>query len=108
MLEGRLSHPLTSRAEGLRQFQTTMPLSASAQKELKQSSAASLPGPKRTGNYGKGSKPYFQNLPLTPIDIFSVPHALDCHDPGVREHLVNDSVIPKSNAIGMLSPCQLF
>ncbi len=43
-LEGRLSHPLTSRAEGLRQFQVTMPLSASAQRELKQSSAASLPG----------------------------------------------------------------
>jgi len=49
-LEGRLSHPLTSRAEGLRQFQITMPLSASAQKELKQSSAASSPGPKRTAS----------------------------------------------------------
>jgi hypothetical protein len=49
-LEGRLNHPLTSRAEGLRQFQITMPLSASAQKELKQSSAASSSGPKRTAN----------------------------------------------------------
>jgi hypothetical protein len=49
-LEGRLRHPLTSRAEGLRQFQITMPLSASAQKELRQSSAASFSGPKRTEN----------------------------------------------------------
>lgn len=34
-LEGRLKHPLKSRVEGLLQFQLTMPLSVSAQKELK-------------------------------------------------------------------------
>ena len=36
-LRGRLSNPLTSRTAALKQLQTTMPLSANAQKDLKRS-----------------------------------------------------------------------
>jgi hypothetical protein len=44
-LKGRLSHRLTSRVAALRQLQTTMPLSPSAQAALKQSKSASSGGP---------------------------------------------------------------
>ena len=43
-LKGRLNHPLTSRVEALKQLQITMPLSPSAQRELKRSSNGSLSG----------------------------------------------------------------
>jgi hypothetical protein len=49
-LEGRLSQPLTSREEAVRQLQTTMPITSVAQGVLKQSNAASSNGPKKTGN----------------------------------------------------------
>ena len=49
-LEGRLSQPLVSRAEAVRQLQTTMPIMSVAQAVLKQNSGASSNGPKKTGN----------------------------------------------------------
>ena len=49
-LKGRLNHPLTSRVEALKQLQITMPLSPSAQRELKRSSNGSFNGPKRTAS----------------------------------------------------------
>jgi len=45
-LQGRLNQPPTSRAEALRQLQTMMPLSASAEAELKKSNGDSSSGPK--------------------------------------------------------------
>jgi hypothetical protein len=49
-LEGRLSQPLTSRVEAVRQLQTTMPITSVAQDVLKQSNGVSSNGPKKTGN----------------------------------------------------------
>ena len=49
-LAGRLSQPLTSRVEAVRQLQTTMPITPLAQAVLKQSSDASSNGPKKTVN----------------------------------------------------------
>ena len=49
-LQGRMSQPLTSRVEAVRQLQATMPLSPAAQAVLKQSNAGSSSGPKKTGN----------------------------------------------------------
>jgi len=49
-LEGRLSQPLTSRVEAVRQLQTTMPITPAARAVLKQSNGASSNGPKKTGN----------------------------------------------------------
>jgi hypothetical protein len=49
-LEGRLSHPLTSRVEAVRQLQATMPITPVAQAVLKQSSGGSSSGPKKMGN----------------------------------------------------------
>jgi hypothetical protein len=48
-LEGRLSQPLTSRVEAVRQLQTTMPITSVAQAVLKQSNGVSSNGPKKTG-----------------------------------------------------------
>ena len=45
-LQGRLNQPLTSRAEALRQLQTMMPLSASAETELKKNNDDSFSGQK--------------------------------------------------------------
>ena len=49
-LAGRLSQPLTSRVEAVRQLQTTMPLTRTAENVLKASNAGSSNGPKKTGN----------------------------------------------------------
>jgi hypothetical protein len=49
-LEGRLSQPLTSRVEAVRQLQTMMPITPVARAVLKQSNGASSNGPKKTGN----------------------------------------------------------
>lgn len=49
-LAGRLSQPLTSRVEAVRQLQTTMPLSPTAENVLKASNAGSSNGPEKTGN----------------------------------------------------------
>jgi len=49
-LEGRLSQPLTSRVEAVRQLQTTMPITPVAQGVLKRSNGASSNGPKKTEN----------------------------------------------------------
>ena len=49
-LEGRLSQPLTSRVEAVRQLQTTMPITPLAQAVLKQSSGGSSNGPKKMGS----------------------------------------------------------
>jgi len=49
-LEGRLSQPLTSRVEAVRQLQTTMPITPIAQAVLKQSNGGSSNGRKKTGN----------------------------------------------------------
>jgi hypothetical protein len=49
-LQGRLSHPLTSRVEAVRQLQTTTPITPAAQNVLKQSNGGSSSGPKKTGN----------------------------------------------------------
>ena len=44
----RLNQPRVTRVEALRQLQTMMPLSGSAQRELQQSSPGSLNGQKAT------------------------------------------------------------
>ncbi len=49
-LAGRLSQPLTSRVEAVRQLQTTMPITPVAQAVLKQSKAASSNGRRKTAN----------------------------------------------------------
>ena len=49
-LAGRLSQPLTSRVEAVRQLQTTIPITSVARSVLKQSNTASSNGPKKTGN----------------------------------------------------------
>ena len=49
-LSGRLSQPLTSRVEAVRQLQITTPITPIAQNVLKQSSGGSSSGPKKTGN----------------------------------------------------------
>jgi hypothetical protein len=49
-LEGRLSHPLTSRVEAVRQLQITMPITPIAQAVLKQSNGGSFNGQKKTGS----------------------------------------------------------
>lgn len=49
-LEGRLSQPLTTRVEAVRQLQTTLPITPLAQSVLKRSNGASSNGPKKTGN----------------------------------------------------------
>jgi hypothetical protein len=49
-LAGRLSQPLTSRVEAIRQLQTTMPITPVVQNVLKQSNGGSSSGPKKTGN----------------------------------------------------------
>ena len=48
-LAGRLSQPLTSRVEAVRQLQTTMPITPVAQAVLKQSNRGSSNGPRKTG-----------------------------------------------------------
>jgi len=48
--KARLNQPRMTRAEALRQFQGTTPLHPSAQRELRQSSAGSVNGPKNTAN----------------------------------------------------------
>ena len=47
-LQGRLSHPLTSRAVAVRQLQITMPLSRLALSVLQRSKDASLNGRRQT------------------------------------------------------------
>lgn len=49
-LDGRLSHPLTSRVEAVRQLQTTTPITPIAQNVLKQNNGGSSSGRKKTGN----------------------------------------------------------
>ena len=49
-LAGRLSQPLTSRVEAVRQLQATMPITAVAQAVLKSSNGGSSSGPKKTGS----------------------------------------------------------
>jgi hypothetical protein len=49
-LAGRLSQPLTSRVEAVRQLQATMPITPVAQNVLKQNNRGSSSGPKKTGN----------------------------------------------------------
>jgi len=49
-LAGRLNQPQTSRAEAVRQLQTTMPITPLAQSVLKQSNDGSSSGPKKTGS----------------------------------------------------------
>jgi hypothetical protein len=49
-LAGRLSQPLTSRVEAVRQLQTTMPITPVAQAVLKKSNGDSSNGPKKTGS----------------------------------------------------------
>jgi hypothetical protein len=49
-LAGRLSQPLTSRVEAVRQLQTMMPITPVAQNVLKQSNGGSSNGPKKTGS----------------------------------------------------------
>jgi hypothetical protein len=49
-LEGRLSQPLTSRVEAVRQLQTTMPITPVAQAVLKQNNGCSSNGREKAGN----------------------------------------------------------
>jgi hypothetical protein len=49
-LEGRLSQPLTSRVEAVRQLQTTMPITPVARAVLKRNNGASSSGLKKKGN----------------------------------------------------------
>jgi hypothetical protein len=49
-LEGRLSQPLTSRVEAVRQLQITMPITPLARAVLQQSNGASSNGRKKMGN----------------------------------------------------------
>jgi hypothetical protein len=49
-LKGRLSQPLTSRVEAVRQLQTMMPITPVAQAVLKSSNGGSSNGPKKTGS----------------------------------------------------------
>jgi hypothetical protein len=49
-LAGRLSQPLTSRVEAVRQLQATMPITPVAQNMLKKSNGGSSSGPKKTGS----------------------------------------------------------
>jgi len=51
-LAGRLSQPLTSRLEAVRQLQTTMPITPVAQNVLKQNNSGSSSGPKKPRNPG--------------------------------------------------------
>ncbi len=49
-LAGRLSQPLTSRVEAVRQLQATMPITPAAQNVLKRSNGGSSGGPKKAGS----------------------------------------------------------
>ena len=49
-LEGRLSQPLTSRVEAVRQLQTTMPITPVARAVLKQDNGCSSSGREKAGN----------------------------------------------------------
>src|SRR5438128_8693869 len=49
---------------------------------------------------------YFR--PLLAINVLTMPHPLDLHDPGPCEHLINDSVITDTNTMSMLRPDQFF
>src|SRR5580658_3280876 len=66
-LKGRLSQPLTSRVEAVRQLQTTMPLTPVAQGMLKQSNGASSIGPKKTGSFMAGLR-RLGRVPAAPRD----------------------------------------